>query len=349
MKKLFLFLIICLISIYCRHEVDDLFSGLYTKPIYSGYLKTDIEGNELFYIFTPSQSDTAATDPVLLWLNGGPGCSSLSGFLDEHGCVISELYSDKLEVNKYSWNLNANVIYIESPAGVGYRKSTDTKQPWTDDKTAKSLVEALKNFFSDFKEYSNNDFYISGESYAGVYIPFAAMEILKNGGDLIKIFKGVLIGNGLTDFETDIEYSLIETGYYHSLVSIETFHAYLRNCPHYTIKSNYPPPKNVTKRCNEIRTQVQEDFNGIDVYGIYRMCPYTPQKPETTPYLSEKAVFLMTLKKIKEKRYQEYYANHPEEISNDSELEPEIEIWPNGCDEDATTSKFLNDASIREN
>ena len=78
------------------------------------------------------------------------------------------------------------------------------------------------------------------------------------------------------------------------------------------------------------------------------MCPYTPQKPETTPYLSEKAVFLMTLKKIKEKRYQEYYANHPEEISNDSELEPEIEIWPNGCDEDATTSKFLNDASIRE-
>ena len=154
MKKLFLFLIICLISIYCRHEVDDLFSGLYTKPIYSGYLKTDIEGNELFYIFTPSQSDTAATDPVLLWLNGGPGCSSLSGFLDEHGCVISELYSDKLEVNKYSWNLNANVIYIESPAGVGYSKSTDTKQPWTDDKTAKSLVEALKNFFSDFKEYS---------------------------------------------------------------------------------------------------------------------------------------------------------------------------------------------------
>ena len=58
----------------------------------------------------------------------------------------------------------------------------------------------MKNFFSDFKEYSNNDFYISGESYAGVYIPFAAMEILKNGGDLIKIFKGVLIGNGLTDF-----------------------------------------------------------------------------------------------------------------------------------------------------
>ena len=55
-----------------RHKVDDLFDGLYTKDIYSGYLSTDVEGTELFYIFTPSQS-SPKDDPIILWLNGGPG------------------------------------------------------------------------------------------------------------------------------------------------------------------------------------------------------------------------------------------------------------------------------------
>ena len=69
MRKISLFFLICLLTINCRHQVEDLFNGLYSKPIYSGYLKTDIEGNELFYLFTPSQSETAAEDPVLLWLS----------------------------------------------------------------------------------------------------------------------------------------------------------------------------------------------------------------------------------------------------------------------------------------
>ena len=141
-------LILAISSVYpTKIKVDDLFDGLYKKDIYSGYLKTDIEGNELFYIFTPSQSEEPLKDPVLLWLNGGPGCSSLSGFLDEHGCVLSELYSDKLEYNKYSWNLNANVIYIEAPAGVGFSKSKDLSQKFDDTMTAKGTHQALKNFF----------------------------------------------------------------------------------------------------------------------------------------------------------------------------------------------------------
>ena len=70
-----------------RHKVEDLFNGLYDKEIYSGYLKTDIEGTELFYVFTPSQS-SKENDPIILWLNGGPGCSSMAGLFEEIGPVI---------------------------------------------------------------------------------------------------------------------------------------------------------------------------------------------------------------------------------------------------------------------
>ena len=44
--------------------------------------------------------------------------------------------------------------------------------------------------------------------------------------------RGVLIGNGLTDFDTDIERSMVEFGFYHGLISIETYNTFKRHCPH---------------------------------------------------------------------------------------------------------------------
>lgn len=89
----------------------------------------------MFYMFVESQSDPAH-DPVVLWLNGGPGCSSMFGFAQENGPYIMPDGSDEFEtqVNPYSWNKIANVIYIESPAGVGfsYTDQMDPK-PYYDD------------------------------------------------------------------------------------------------------------------------------------------------------------------------------------------------------------------------
>ena len=117
-------LCIILINNQERHKVDDLFNGLYKKDIYSGYLKTDVEVNELFYVFTPSQT-SPSKDPLFLWLNGGPGCSSLMGFLEEIGPVKPVPDQNKFELNEYSWNNNTNVLFIESPAGVGFSKIKD--------------------------------------------------------------------------------------------------------------------------------------------------------------------------------------------------------------------------------
>lgn len=85
---------------------------------YSGYLKVD-DNKMLHFIFVESQGNVTG-DPVVVWFNGGPGCSSLLAFMQEHGPWVIGDNSSKLEANPYPWNLNASVIYLESPAGVGF-------------------------------------------------------------------------------------------------------------------------------------------------------------------------------------------------------------------------------------
>ena len=184
-----------------HNKVDNLFGDLYSGDIYSGYLKTKIDGNELFYIYTPSQNNPN-TAPVLLWLNGGPGCSSLFGMLAEVGPVTSDNYANEFKKNLFSWNTNTNLIAIEQPAGVGFSKRNDPHFLWTDDLTAENLLYGIKDFLNEFN-LKGKDFYISGESYAGIYIPFLATHILEDSSSDKVNLKGILIGNGLTDFHTD--------------------------------------------------------------------------------------------------------------------------------------------------
>lgn len=332
-----IFLITTLLLYTSASKVDDLFDGKYTKDIYSGYLKTNIDGNELFYIFTPSQSSTPTTDPVLLWLNGGPGCSSIWGMLGEVGPVTTNLFSNELTVNEHSWNKNANLIALEAPAGVGFAKTSDPAQSFTDEKTAQGTLAALKNFFIEFPEYKENEFYISGESYAGIYIPFLSKAIIADGNVNLK---GVLIGNGLTDFEVDTERSMVEFGYWHAVIGLETWKAFQRNCPHLEPESNDLEPRNVTKRCNEIRQQIANEFTGLDPYGIYRECPFSANNNNNNNIInkSQQHVMMNTLTKIRK---------GISTRTTNEELEPEIGIWPPLCGDDYTVYNFLNNATIK--
>ena len=88
-KSFIIILLFCFLSLInsaTKKKVDDLFNGLYQGDVYSGYLKTKRDGDELFYIYLPAQKN-ADTAPIMLWLNGGPGCSSLFGLLGEVGPV----------------------------------------------------------------------------------------------------------------------------------------------------------------------------------------------------------------------------------------------------------------------
>ncbi|KAL2003726.1 hypothetical protein VTN02DRAFT_2491 [Thermoascus thermophilus] len=169
---------------------------------YTGYLDDNENDKHLFYWFFESRNDPE-NDPVVLWLNGGPGCSSLTGLFLELG---PSSIDEKLNVvyNPYSWNNNASVIFLDQPVNVGYSYSGSSVSDTV--AAGKDVYALLSLFFKQFPEYAKQDFHIAGESYAGHYIPVFASEILSHKNRNINL-KSVLIGNGLTD-------GLTQYGYY---------------------------------------------------------------------------------------------------------------------------------------
>ncbi|EEC84715.1 hypothetical protein OsI_31677 [Oryza sativa Indica Group] len=141
---------------------------------FAGYVTVDRKnGRELFYYFVESPYD-ASTKPLILWLNGGPGCSSLGfGAMKELGPFRVNPDGKTLSRNKHAWNNVANVIFLESPAGVGFSYSMNSSDysDVGDQITAEDTYVFLLNWFNRFPEYKGRDFYIAGDSYGGHYVP----------------------------------------------------------------------------------------------------------------------------------------------------------------------------------
>ncbi|KAF4545417.1 putative carboxypeptidase protein [Lasiodiplodia theobromae] len=182
-------------------KVDPKSLGVDDVKQYSGYLDNDEDDKHLFYWFFESRNDPK-NDPIVLWLNGGPGCSSLTGLFMELG-PASITKDTKVKYNPYSWNANASVIFLDQPVNVGYSYSGGSVSNTV--AAGKDVYALLTLFFKQFPEYASQDFHIAGESYAGHYIPVFASEILSHKKRNINL-KSILIGNGLTDGLTQYEY-----------------------------------------------------------------------------------------------------------------------------------------------
>uniref|UniRef100_A0A8W4FRL8 Carboxypeptidase n=1 Tax=Sus scrofa TaxID=9823 RepID=A0A8W4FRL8_PIG len=242
--------------------------GLAKQPSfrqYSGYLRGS-GSKHLHYWFVESQKDPKSS-PVVLWLNGGPGCSSLDGLLTEHGPFLVQPDGATLEYNPYSWNLIANVLYLESPAGVGFSYSDDKSYATNDTEVAQSNYEALKDFFRLFPEYKDNELFLTGESYAGIYIPTLAVLVMQ---DPSMNLQGLAVGNGLSSYEQN-DNSLVYFAYYHGLLgnrlwsSLQTHCCSQNKCNFYDNKD----PDCVTS-LQEVSHIVSS--SGLNIYNLYAPC-----------------------------------------------------------------------------
>lgn len=140
---------------------------------YSGYLDAT-DTKKLHYVFVTSLTDPI-NDPVVLWFNGGPGCSSLLALFQEHGPYVIDDGEYYIKTNPEPWNKRANILYLESPAGVGFSTAgLPSDYQHNDMSQSKDAMAALLSWYKGYPEYLRNDLYISGESYGGIYTPYLA-------------------------------------------------------------------------------------------------------------------------------------------------------------------------------
>ncbi|GAB7350124.1 hypothetical protein MBLNU459_g0788t1 [Dothideomycetes sp. NU459] len=134
---------------------------------YSGYLSVGTSMNMWFWFFEARNSPSTA--PLALWLNGGPGCSSMIGLFQENGPCRFENGASKPSLNPYSWNKYSNMLYVDQPIGVGFSYGTDSVDSTV---TAAPYVwKLLQAFYTAFPTYENRDFGLFTESYGGHYGP----------------------------------------------------------------------------------------------------------------------------------------------------------------------------------
>ncbi|XP_047313040.1 serine carboxypeptidase-like 31 [Impatiens glandulifera] len=255
-----------------QQGVGDLVKNLPGQPKvsfkhYAGYVNVNQQnGRSLFYWFYEA-STLPEKKPLVLWLNGGPGCSSVGyGATQEIGPFIVDPDGHTLKFNTYAWNQEANMLFLESPVGVGFSYSNITADydKLGDDFTANDSYAFLQNWFVKFPSYRNRIFYIAGESYAGKYVPELADLILnknKNSSLFINL-KGILLGNPET-FDAEDWKGQMDYAWSHAVVSDETHNTIQTSCDFYSNDtwSN--------KDCKDAVDEVLKQYKEIDIYSLY--------------------------------------------------------------------------------
>ncbi|KAF9533625.1 carboxypeptidase C [Crepidotus variabilis] len=177
-----------------------------TVKQYSGYLDVASDKHLFFWFFEARNKPKDA--PLVLWLNGGPGCSSSTGLLFELGpCNIAN-EGKNTTFNPHSWTKDANVIFLDQPVNVGYSYADDGTTVSTSPVAGKDVYAFLELFLSRYPEYSKTQFHIAAESYGGTYAPNFASVIYRANKELALApnpklkhinLASIILANGLTD------------------------------------------------------------------------------------------------------------------------------------------------------
>ena len=269
------------------------------KPLrIAGYFKLDrtYDAHMFFYFFESRKPDTACDacassrecpckDPVIVWMTGGPGCSSELAVFYENGPYR---INDDLSVtlNPFGWDAMHNTIFVDQPINTGFSFSQNAKDEVFDEKTvAADMVDFLSEFYAKYDKYANNPLFITGESYAGHYVPAVTRGIYDANKESSLGFnlQGFAIGNGLTNpyyqYQQYGNYSFTngiidEETYANAQAAIPKCIAEIQTCDN--SKENGDCLRAVNTCQGTIVGPILQDAGDINVYDIRKQCGANP-------------------------------------------------------------------------
>eukprot|EP00616_Rhizochromulina_sp_CCMP1243_P003058 CAMPEP_0118975514 /NCGR_PEP_ID=MMETSP1173-20130426/16023_1 /TAXON_ID=1034831 /ORGANISM="Rhizochromulina marina cf, Strain CCMP1243" /LENGTH=487 /DNA_ID=CAMNT_0006925409 /DNA_START=35 /DNA_END=1498 /DNA_ORIENTATION=- len=176
---------------------------------WAGHIEVDSKhGGSLFYWLFEAAED-ADTAPLVVWMNGGPACSSMDGLFLENGPFRLNADSS-IAVNPYSWHQKAHLLYIDQPVGTGLSYTQGHVYPKNDAQVNLHLLAFFDAFYAVHDHLVGLPLFLSGESHAGHYLPSLGQAIMKRRSqrDTTPIqLGGLLIGNGWFDPRTQYDVS----------------------------------------------------------------------------------------------------------------------------------------------
>jgi len=241
--------------------------------------KPELDSHLFYWLLESEAGDRKKETPLILWLNGGPGASSLTGVLMENGPIRMEL-DGSISWNPYGWTKVGHMLAVDQPVGAGfsYTKSepSDKFKGEVDgpgyinnlDEMAEQLYEVISGVVEQHEWLKDCPLYITGESYAGKYIPMISYYIhMKNkaAGKKLVNLEGIAIGNG--EVKPFLAYSSTPD-YLHALGyldddQLEWAHKGLAKCKEYVDKEDWA---GALKACDE-------DMQGV-MYAKYVQVPF---------------------------------------------------------------------------
>jgi len=290
---------VCLIVACAAFESDEIMSlPGWDMPLpsrmYSGYCSAGQSPGPpvgpmfMHYWFVESQGNPE-TDPVVMWYNGGPGASSLYGLLVELGPLmlnddsLNENYFKtgipQLIYNPYTWTAFASILVVDNPPPVGFSYCEPAGPSgngyscgnWNDTLVWEANHEFLRHWIKKFPRFANNDFYITGESYAGIYIPTIVQALLERPIQGINL-KGFAVGDGCLGIDVlcgpnDGQWWNVEFMHGHGQFSNSLYQDILQTCTQQSL--HFGP---LTPECVDLLNQMNDEIAGYFAYALYDTC-----------------------------------------------------------------------------
>ncbi|KMT16330.1 hypothetical protein BVRB_3g054780 [Beta vulgaris subsp. vulgaris] len=311
-------------------EEDDRILSLPGQPSnppisqFSGYITVNQNnGRAIFYWFFEALSNPS-DKPLVLWLNGGPGCSSIGyGAAVELGPLKVDENGVGLVFNNFSWITEANLLFVESPVGVGfsYTNTTSDLTKLDDEFVAEDAYSFLVNWLERYPQFKNRDFYLAGESYAGHYVPQLAELIFDRNTNQTKSMKinlkGFLVGNPETDDFYDST-GLLEYAWSHSVISDEQYNKTKEVCDFKT--------SNWSNECVTSMNLVYGKYREIDIYNIYAPICLSNRTSSSHGYYyaNKEGSYRLKRARIFSEGYDPCYSNHAEVYFNRADVQASL-------------------------